>query len=350
MGNNKNNIEKTSGTSNNKSNGSVNIGKNIEADKELDSINNNEEFETSKNDYSDFNVSKSKKLESRNGIKLNRKMRMWNKYKNLCFICVGAAAAVVICIAGYKTITSTKSDAGENRSATTETVANNTTQTTVAQNVTQSSDNQNNQNNQNNQTTQATDNAQNNNNTTTQQTTQSTIQETTLSPNMGFSPLSIVGPAVAQEYTSREYYNGSIFIGDSIMDGIAYYKYIDTPQVMADGNNTTDKADRYIETAVNLKPAKVFIMVGLNDVNYGTRSAQTIAENIMWIATQIKTASPTTNVYVLSLLPITQAFEAKANVNAKQSVIDEVNNIVMSACQPNSVTYIDVATAFKDNT
>ena len=69
-------------------------------------------------------------------------------------------------------------------------------------------------------------------------------------------------------------------------------------------------------------------MVGLNDVNYGTRSAQTIAENIMWIATQIKTASPTTNVYVLSLLPITQAFEAKANVNAKQSVIDEVNNIV----------------------
>ena len=350
MGNNKNNIEKTSGTSNNKSNGSVNIGKNIEADKELDSINNNEEFETSKNDYSDFNVSKSKKLESRNGIKLNRKMRMWNKYKNLCFIFVGAAAAVVICIAGYKTITSTKSDAGENRSATTETVANNTTQTTVAQNVTQSSDNQNNQNNQNNQTTQATDNAQNNNNTTTQQTTQSTIQETTLSPNMGFSPLSIVGPAVAQEYTSREYYNGSIFIGDSIMDGIAYYKYIDTPQVMADGNNTTDKADRYIETAVNLKPAKVFIMVGLNDVNYGTRSAQTIAENIMWIATQIKTASPTTNVYVLSLLPITQAFEAKANVNAKQSVIDEVNNIVMSACQPNSVTYIDVATAFKDNT
>ena len=89
MGNNKNNIEKTNGTSNNKSNGSVNIGKNIEADKELDSINNNEEFETSKNDYSDFNVSKSKKLESRNGIKLNRKMRMWNKYKNLCFICVG---------------------------------------------------------------------------------------------------------------------------------------------------------------------------------------------------------------------------------------------------------------------
>ena len=97
---------------------------------------------------------------------------------------------------------------------------------------------------------------------------------------MGFSPLSIVGPAVAQEYTSREYYNGSIFIGDSIMDGIAYYKYIDTPQVMADGNNTTDKADRYIETAVNLKPAKVFIMVGLNDVNYGTRSAQTIAEKL----------------------------------------------------------------------
>ena len=89
-------------------------------------------------------------------------------------------------------------------------------------------------------------------------------------------------------------------------------------------------------------------MVGLNDANYGTRSAQTIAENIMAIASQIKTASPNTNVCVLSLLPITQEFEAKANVNAKQSVIDEINNIVMAACPSNSVTYVDVATAFKD--
>ena len=267
----------------------------------------------------------------KNEIKLNKKMRMWNKYKNLVYVCVGVVAAVVVCIAAYKGITGSSDNTDKKSAAQTTVAGNNTTQSTQSQNITQ-------------QTTTVAGNA-------AQTTIAGNTQQTTMAnaaQAAGVTPLTLAGPAQAQEYTSRDYYNGSIFIGDSIIDGIAYYNYIDSAQIYADGNNTTDKTEKYLDDIIKLTPARVFIMVGLNDANYGTRSAQTIAENIMAIASQIKTASPNTNVCVLSLLPITQEFEAKANVNAKQSVLDEINNIVMAACPSNSVTYVDVATAFKD--
>lgn len=267
----------------------------------------------------------------KNEIKLNKKMRMWNKYKNLVYVCVGVVAVVVVCIAAYKGITGSSDNTDKKSAAQTTVAGNNTTQSTQSQNITQ-------------QTTTVAGNA-------AQTTIAGNTQQTTMAnaaQAAGVTPLTLAGPAQAQEYTSRDYYNGSIFIGDSIIDGIAYYNYIDSAQIYADGNNTTDKTEKYLDDIIKLTPARVFIMVGLNDANYGTRSAQTIAENIMAIASQIKTASPNTNVCVLSLLPITQEFEAKANVNAKQSVLDEINNIVMAACPSNSVTYVDVATAFKD--
>lgn len=271
----------------------------------------------------------------KNEIKLNKKMRMWNKYKNLVYVCVGVVAAVVVCIAAYKGITGSSDNTDKKSAAQTTVAGNNTTQSTQSQNITQQTTMQN--------TTVAGNAAQTTIAGNTQQTTMANVAQAA-----GVTPLTLAGPAQAQEYTSRDYYNGSIFIGDSIIDGIAYYNYIDSAQIYADGNNTTDKTEKYLDDIIKLTPARVFIMVGLNDANYGTRSAQTIAENIMAIASQIKTASPNTSVCVLSLLPITQEFEAKANVNAKQSVIDEINNIVMAACPSNSVTYVDVATAFKD--
>ena len=271
----------------------------------------------------------------KNEIKLNKKMRMWNKYKNLVYVCVGVVAAVVVCIAAYKGITGSSDNTDKKGAAQTTVAGNNITQSTQSQNITQQTTMQN--------TTVAGNAAQT---TIAGNTQQTTMANTTQAA--GVTPLTLAGPAQAQEYTSRDYYNGSIFIGDSIIDGIAYYNYIDSAQIYADGNNTTDKTEKYLDDIIKLTPARVFIMVGLNDANYGTRSAQTIAENIMAIASQIKTASPNTNVCVLSLLPITQEFEAKANVNAKQSVLDEINNIVMAACPSNSVTYVDVATAFKD--
>ena len=257
---------------------------------------------------------------------------MWNKYKNLVYVCVGVVAAVVVCIAAYKGITGSSDNTDKKSAAQTTVAGNNTTQ---SQNITQQTTMQN--------TTVAGNAAQTTIAGNTQQTTMANATQAA-----GVTPLTLAGPAQAQEYTSRDYYNGSIFIGDSIIDGIAYYNYIDSAQIYADGNNTTDKTEKYLDDIIKLTPARVFIMVGLNDANYGTRSAQTIAENIMAIASQIKTASPNTNVCILSLLPITQEFEAKANVNAKQSVLDEINNIVMAACPSNSVTYVDVATAFKD--
>ncbi len=254
-------------------------------------------------------------------IKLNKRMRKWNKYKKLCYTCAGIVVAVVICAVAYNSV------GKKNSGKATEVTQTVTSTQAVTQPITQ----------------------QQIQTTAVQQTT--AAQQATAAPvNPALSGLALAAPAVEQEFTARDYYNGSIFIGDSIVNGISYYNYLDASQVMSDGNNTTSRAAEYIGGVINANPSRVFIMVGLNDVNYGTLAGQTIADNIMSIATQLKADLPNTNVCVLSLLPVTQEFEAKPSTNVTQAAIDEVNTIVQASAPAQNITYVDVATAFKDET
>ena len=51
---------------------------------------------------------------------------------------------------------------------------------------------------------------------------------------------------------------------------------------MVAGNNlTTTKAVAEVDSVAQLNPSKVFIMVGLNDVNFGSKSAEAIAEDLI---------------------------------------------------------------------
>ena len=87
----------------------------------------------------------------------------------------------------------------------------------------------------------------------------------------------------------------------------------------ADNNLTTDKALNSVSSVAAANPSKVYVLVGLNDLNYGTRSGENVAERIGSIVESLKEAIPSVKVYVVSLLPITQSFEAKSNVKITQA-------------------------------
>ena len=50
----------------------------------------------------------------------------------------------------------------------------------------------------------------------------------------------------------------------------------------------------------------------------------------------------------MSLLPITQSFEAKSNVKITQAAIDEANSTLAARATEYGMTFIDIADAFKD--
>lgn len=268
-----------------------------------------------------MDLNKNSTEDGKTQIKLNRKMRMWHKYRNFCIAGVGIVVVLFLIAVIYKGIRSI-----DKQSAVT-TAQNHTTQSTAAQATTVE------------QTTAAQ--------ATIAQTTAAATQAPTAAP-VQTSTYAVAGPAVAQEYTSKDYFAGSVFLGDSVVSGISYYNYLPAAQVFADGKYTTDKTASSVDSIVAANPTKVFIMLGLNDLNYGTRSADQVVSNLAGIVSQIKTALPSTNVYVLSLLPITQAFEAKTTVHITQAAINDVNDKLSQQAASMNCAYIDVATPFKD--
>ena len=86
-------------------------------------------------------------------------------------------------------------------------------------------------------------------------------------------------------------------------------------------------------------------MVGLNDVNFGSKSAEAIAEDLITLAEAVKDNCPSAKVYILSLLPVTSGFEARDTNKITQSAIDDVNDTVSVLAASAGYTYIDVASA-----
>ncbi len=258
--------------------------------------------------------------EEKNKIVLNRKMRLWNKYKKpvigvILAVVVIAVVAIVLklCSIGKPV---------EDKATTLANNNNNNNDIIITQSSIEMS---------NNETTSAAD-----------------TESTTSAAQVSGGVARITTKAEIQEYTSRSNYDDAVFFGDMIVSGIGEYGYLDTSRIFSDNNLTTDKALNSVSSVAAANPSKVYVLVGLNDLNYGTRSGENVAERIGSIVESLKEAIPSVKVYVVSLLPITQSFEAKSNVKITQAAIDEANSTLAARATEYGMTFIDIADAFKD--
>lgn len=250
--------------------------------------------------------------ETKSQIKLNRKMRLWNKYRIFCIIAAVVLVVIIVASVAVKNINGKKNNE----------LANNNVTTTAAP-------------------------AQNNEQqTTTAAQQESTTQQTTTQAATG-STLKLAGSASAEQFTKKDFYNGTVFLGDSVISGISSYGYLDN--VYGNVNATSAKLEDYVSAAMAVNPSKVFIMVGHNDANYGTIKEESLADHIVSIVEAIHKSSSSTKVYVLSMTPITSAYENKQSINVKQSYIDTANKLIEQKAVTGNYTYIDVASAYKDD-
>ena len=247
-------------------------------------------------------------------IQLNRKMRLWNKYKNPI---IGAVSVIVIVIAAVvvlracsvgKTDDSGKTDNKNNNS------------TTMSASVDK----------------------------TEIQTTAGSTQETTAAMASKGSVVKITDPADEEEYSTNDLYADTVLFGDMIIEGIQDYGYLGTGNIVSDNNLTTDKAHNYISDVKDRTPSQIFLLVGLNDLNYGTRSGTDVAERIENLVAALKENIPSAKIYVVSLLPVTESFEAKSSVKIKQSDINDANKKLAEDATTMGAVFVDIADSFKD--
>ena len=138
-----------------------------------------------------------------------------------------------------------------------------------------------------------------------------------------------------------------VFFGDSITSGYKIEEFYPKNNVInsGTGGDTTENLLERMEDVYKYNPSKVFILIGINDLNRG-KSIDEILDNIQRIVNNIKTNRKYTNIYIESVYPINRnVFEDKDysfNNDISNDTIKELNDRLSNLCKENSIQYIDV--------
>jgi lysophospholipase L1-like esterase len=149
----------------------------------------------------------------------------------------------------------------------------------------------------------------------------------------------------------RLYPNAStdvIFLGNSITAGVDWSELLQ----LKDAKNRGISGDisfgilERLDEVTEGKPAKVFILIGINDIARNIPDS-VILDNYKRIVAGITSASPSTRIYLQSILPVNNTFPDKNQFN-KDDRIANVNAGLKELAKKSNSTFIDIHTPFLD--
>jgi lysophospholipase L1-like esterase len=135
-----------------------------------------------------------------------------------------------------------------------------------------------------------------------------------------------------------------IFLGNSIMT------YTDWNELLGlktaknrgiPGDMTFGVLER-LQDVIDGHPAKIFILIGINDINRGAPE-DVIISNYKKMITRIKTGSPSTKIYFHTLLPVNDTF---TSLIGKTHHIVNVNTKLKALTAKEHITLIDLYPSF----
>lgn len=163
-------------------------------------------------------------------------------------------------------------------------------------------------------------------------------------PDLGDNPAKILEMIPYEDYSSI--YSTSLFIGDSLTEGLSIYGYIDEANVIASKGMTIDRAAGEIENMASLNPRRIFLLFGTNDLLYGETGSQ-FAARYLDLAKRIHERLPETDIYAQSIFPVTLNVATDRPLLANWR-IDEYNDALRDAFSENGFKYVDVSSDFKN--
>lgn len=105
--------------------------------------------------------------------------------------------------------------------------------------------------------------------------------------------------------------NGKIlFLGNSITQGADWKKLLNDSTVInrGIGGDITFGVLNRLDEITRLQPSKVFLLIGINDLSKGIPE-DVVLENIFMIVSKVKRQSPSTKIFVQSILPVNPGFK-----------------------------------------
>ncbi len=140
-----------------------------------------------------------------------------------------------------------------------------------------------------------------------------------------------------------------VFLGNSITDGSDWNELLSEPRAKnrgISGDITYGVLER-LDEVIEGQPAKVFILIGVNDISRNIPDSCIIA-NHQKMVERIKKGSPRTKIYLQTILPVNNDFTKFPNHYNKDEHIAAVNAAMKELAAREGATLIDLNTAFQD--
>ncbi|WP_242921187.1 family 20 glycosylhydrolase [Pontibacter liquoris] len=154
----------------------------------------------------------------------------------------------------------------------------------------------------------------------------------------------------ASHFESLPHTPGDIlFVGNSITDGAEWGELFKDPRVKNRGISGDVSAGvmNRIEEVAARKPAKVFLLIGTNDLARQV-PPDSLLRNIVWIADYLRQQTPATQLYVQSILPVNDVFGKFGGHVQNGARIRQVNEQLHAQAAAHGYTYLDLHTPFSD--
>jgi len=182
---------------------------------------------------------------------------------------------------------------------------------------------------------------------------------------LSFITAAIVGAAIASAAEPRTelYYQRAslfdalgvdstsiVFLGNSLTHGCEWHELLGRPNIVNRGING-DTADGIASRLGNItagKPAKIFLLCGVNDVSHDL-TADSVATAVETLIRMIRRDTPSTRLYVQSLLPVNNSFGRYKRLTGKEQIIRDINTLLRDAAARHGATWIDLYPAFSDS-
>ena len=140
-----------------------------------------------------------------------------------------------------------------------------------------------------------------------------------------------------------------VFLGNSITAGADWKSLLNLPNAKnrGIGGDITFGVLERLDEVIKGKPAKVFVLIGINDISRNIPD-DLILRNYKSIINRIQKGSKKTKIYFYTLLPVNASFEKFKNHYGKDEHILAINNEIRKFASERNVTVIDLYSHFID--
>ena len=140
-----------------------------------------------------------------------------------------------------------------------------------------------------------------------------------------------------------------VFLGNSLTHGCEWHELLGLPNVLNRGINSDviQGIRERVDAVVKGHPAKIFILSGANDVSHNL-TADSIVTAFVELIDYIHAATPSTKLYIQSMLPINNSFGRYKAMKDKEQVIRDVNTLLEPAVKERGLTWVNLYPHFCD--